>query len=268
MSLFGMANNAAIAVYPIVGAVIGSIIGWQATFGLTALLGLVAAVFLIPVVAHVDVPKSNLPKAEPAEASVMVGRPRLAAIAATNVSVVAAMIHRHGFRNTVLPLYAATVLGLGGLSIATAIALMAVCGLLVGIPGGMMGDRVGRRRLIVVGLATLAIGDLLFLLTHDLLSFLVAAAVVGLGDFFGSSQTALLSEIVPPESRTRVLSGYRFSVDIGAFIGPLLLASVMDAVGPQAAIVVAVSVLLAGSLVVRAGVPGRAQDALAHPTAT
>jgi MFS family permease len=261
-----MANNAAIAVYPIVGAVIGGLIGWQATFGLTAFLGLVAAVFLVPVVAHVDISSSNVPKATQPETSVMVGRPRLAAIAATNVSVVAAMIHRHGFRNTVLPLYAATVLGLGGLSIATAIALMAVCGLLVGIPGGIMGDRVGRRRLIVAGLAILAIGDLLFLLTNDLISFLVAAAVVGLGDFFGSSQTALLSEIVPPESRTRVLSGYRFSVDIGAFVGPLLLASVMDAVSPQAAIVVAVSVLLGSSLVVRAGVPAPAQDVLRAPS--
>jgi MFS family permease len=170
------------------------------------------------------------------------------------------MIHRHGFRNTVLPLYAATVLGLGGLSIATAIALMSITALAVSIPGGALSDRIGRRRIIVIGLLAIAAGDLAFLLTNDLLSFLLVAALVGLGDFFPSSQTAVLSEIVPPELRTRVLSGYRFSVDLGAFVGPILLALVMDLTSADAAIVL-VSVLLAGAaLVARLGLPSSADD--------
>jgi len=49
---------------------------------------------------------------------------------------------------------------------------------------------------------------------------------IGFGDFFSSSQTALLSEIVPPDQRTKVLGGYRFSADLGAFVGPVLLAAV------------------------------------------
>ena len=73
-----------------------------------------------------------------------------------------------------------------------------------------------------------------------------------------SSQTAVLSEIVPPELRTRVLSGYRFSVDLGAFIGPILLALVMDLTSADAAIVL-VSVLLVGAAVVaRLGLPASA----------
>ncbi|HUQ41924.1 MAG TPA: MFS transporter, partial [Candidatus Limnocylindrales bacterium] len=169
--------------------------------------------------------------------------------------VVANMVHRHGFRNPILPLYAATSLGLGGLSIATAIALMSITGLLVATPGGMLGDRLGRRRIIITGLAALAVGDLVFILTGDLLSFLAASALIGLGDFFASSQTALLSEIVPPEHRTQVLSSYRFSADLGAFIGPVLLAAVMDLANAQAAILVAVAILVAASLVTRLGVP-------------
>jgi len=54
-----------------------------------------------------------------------------------------------------------------------------------------------RRRIITAGLAAIAGGDLVFLLTHDLVTFLLAAGLIGFGDFFSSSQTALLSEVVP-----------------------------------------------------------------------
>jgi MFS family permease len=174
---------------------------------------------------------------------------------ATNYGIVANMIHRHGIRNTILPLYAATALGLGGISIATAIALMSITGLLVATPGGMLGDRIGRRRVIVSGLSALAIGDLAFLLTGDLATFLLVSALIGFGDFFTSSQTALLSEIVPAAERTRALSGYRFSSDLGSMIGPILLAAVMDGVGAQAAIVVAAVILGSAALAAHVFVP-------------
>jgi MFS family permease len=161
-----------------------------------------------------------------------------------------------------LPLYAASVLGLGGFSIATAIAAMAISGLIVMAPGGMLGDRIGRRRVISVGLAAIALGDLAFLLTGDFWSFLAIAALIGCGDFFSSSQTALLSEIVPPVQRTWALSGYRFSSDLGALIGPILLAAVMDGAGAQAAIVVASAILLVAALAARIGVPAHVDDTL------
>jgi MFS family permease len=170
------------------------------------------------------------------------------------------MVHRHGFRSTVLPLYAATALGLGAIPIASGVALMAVTAILVGVPGGALGDRIGRRRVITAGLLALAVGDLLFLLAGDLVSFLVIAALIGLADFFPSSQTALLTDIVHPEQRTRILSGYRFAVDLGAFIGPVLLAAVMDAAGAQAAVVLTAGLLLAAAIAARLGVP----DRLAH----
>ena len=142
------------------------------------------------------------------------------------------MVNRHGFRNTILPLYAAASLGLGGLSIATAIALMSITGLLVATPGGMLGDRIGRRRVIVTGLAALAVGDLVFIRADDLSSLPGRAAVVGSGDFFASSQTALLSEIVPAEHRTQVLSRLPVLRRHRRVLGPLVLAAVIDRDGP------------------------------------
>ena len=195
------------------------------------------------------------------DARVLYGRQRRVAIGVTNLGVVANMIHRHGFRNTILPLYAATALGLGGVSIATAIALMSVTGLIVATPGGMLGDRIGRRRVISAGLAAVAVGDLVFILTGDLVSFLLAAALIGFGDFFTSSQTALLSEVVPARDRTKVLSSYRFSADLGALLGPVVLAVVMDVVNAQAAMILAAAILLTAAVAARVGVPATADRA-------
>jgi MFS family permease len=259
MSLFHVANNTGIALYPMIGGLIGAFIGWRATFAVTAVLAIVAAAILLPLLLRLDLSGAAGGGKGGGDAKrVLFGRERRVAIAVTNYGVVANMIHRHGVRNTILPLYAATALGLGGISIATAIALMSITGLIVATPGGMLGDRLGRRRVITAGLAAVAVGDLAFILTGDLLTFLVVSAAIGLGDFFTSSQTALLSEVVPPAERTKVLSTYRFSADLGALIGPVLLAAIMDVAGAPMAIVVAAVILFSASLAARIGVPSRA----------
>lgn len=260
MSLFHVANNTGIAFYPLVGGLVGAAFGWRSTFAITIVLALAAGAVLVPVLLRIRPQLGGGERSMTADPRVLHGKERAVAIAATNLGVVANMINRHGFRNTVMPLYAATALGLGGLSIATAIAFMSIAGLLVATPGGMLGDRIGRRRIITSGLAAVAAGDLVFLFTNDLWTFLAAAALIGLGDFFASSQTALLSEIVPPQQRTKVLSGYRFSADLGAFVGPVLLAAVMDLASAQASLVVAALILLGASAAVRFGVPSRVDE--------
>lgn len=260
MSFFHVANNTGIAFYPMVGGLLGAAFGWRSTFALTVALALLAGAILVPVLLRVHPRGGAATRAAPGDGRVLHGRERAVAIAATNYGVVANMINRHGFRNTVLPLYAATALGLGGISIATAIALMSITGLVVATPGGMLGDRLGRRRVITAGLAAVAAGDIAFLLTNDLLTFLAFAALIGFGDFFSSSQTALLSEIVPGQQRTKVLAGYRFSADVGAFVGPVLLAAVMDLANAQAAILLAAAILLSASLSARLWVPARVDD--------
>ena len=262
MSLFHVANNTGIALYPLVGGLVGLAVGWRATFIITAVLAVLAAALVLPILLRIELPtrRSSAPAAAD-DARVLYGRQRRVAIGVTNLGVVANMIHRHGFRNTILPLYAATALGLGGVSIATAIALMSVTGLIVATPGGMLGDRIGRRRVISAGLAAVAVGDLVFILTGDLVSFLLAAALIGFGDFFTSSQTALLSEVVPARDRTKVLSSYRFSADLGALLGPVVLAVVMDVVNAQAAMILAAAILLTAAVAARLGVPATADRA-------
>lgn len=263
MSLFHVANNTGIALYPLIGGVIGMIVGWRATFLLTAVLAVVAGLVLWPTLARVQFPRrGQAVRSDRVDQSLVLhGRQRTVAVLSTNLGVVANMIHRHGLRNTILPLYAATALGLGGVSIATAVALMSIAGLMVATPGGMLGDRIGRKRVIVAGLTAVAVGDLAFLVTNDIVTFLIVATVVGFGDFFVSSQTALLSEIVPPEDRARSLAQYRFSADLGALIGPICLAVIMDVAGASAAIVAATGVLAVAAFAAFLGVPHQARSA-------
>jgi len=136
--------------------------------------------------------------------------------------------------------------------------VMSLTGILVTIPGAALGDRIGRKRVLVAGLAMLAVGDFIYpSLASSFTTFIVAGAIVGLGDFFSSSQTALLSDMVEGPRRALALGAYRFFVDLGALIGPMLLASLLAHFGAAVAIRTASALLLAGAIVGQVGIPGR-----------
>lgn len=257
MSVFQLANNSGIALYPLIGGVIGSLLSWRVTFVVAAVAGVAAGLMLVPLLGRIESGKKReAVAAKRADLPFDLSRRRLAgALASIYAGVVANMVHRHGFRNTVLPLFAAAALSLGEIEIATGIAVMSVVGIIVITPGARLGDRIGRRKIVVAGLLILAAGDLFFLSARGYWTFLLACGLVGLGDFFSSSQTALLSEIVRPEQRARVLAGYRFFVDIGALVGPLVLAGLLDAFGAPAAIVAVSLVLATGAAIAQLGIP-------------
>ncbi|HET7030019.1 MAG TPA: MFS transporter [Candidatus Limnocylindrales bacterium] len=263
MSVFQLANNTGIATYPLLGGLIGSVLSWRVTFVVAAVGAIVAGAILVPLLGRIEGGQKRDAVSGRTEArafELSTGRRRLA-IGSVYATVMCNMINRHGFRNTLLPLFAASVLLLGPFEIAAGIAVMAIVGILVVTPGARLGDRIGRRRIVVVGLIVLAIGDLTFLGAGSWWTYLLAAAIVGSGDFFGSSQTALLSELVAPRQRAQVLAGYRFFVDIGALVGPLLLASLMEVFGPSAAIVVCAAIVASGGLIAWLGVPAEVATA-------
>ena len=258
LGLFPTANNASIMFYPLAGGIIGEVFGWRATFAATAILAVIGGLLLVPLLLRLDLPRGARGggrRGGTDDGRVLYGRERAVAIGATGLGVVATMIHRHGFRSTVLPLFAAAALGMGAVEIALGMTVMAVTALTVAVPGGALGDRIGRRQVIFAGLIAMAAADLLFLAADSFALYLVFAALVGFSDFFPSSQTALLTDVVPPQSRTRVLAGYRFAVDVGAFIGPILLAAVMDFGSAEMAIVLTAAILIVAAVAARLGVP-------------
>lgn len=258
MSLYQVANNLGIAIYPLIGGAVGMLLGWRWAFGVAAVAATSSGLVLAPVLRRVS------QVATPAGPVTTVAKARRAlpmlGLAAIFVGVVANMINRHGFRNTVLPLYASSHLGLSEVQTATGITLMSLTGILVTIPGAALGDRIGRKRIVVAGLAILAVGDFVFpMVANTYATFIFAAMLVGTGDFFSSSQTALLADLVPGPRRAMVLGAYRFCVDLGALVGPTLLAAVMASSGASAAITTAAVILALGAVVGFAGIPGTAR---------
>jgi predicted MFS family arabinose efflux permease len=263
MSLFQIAHNAGIAVYPILGGVIGTTMGWRATFALMALTAVLSATLLLPALRRQPEPEeaaSGIPLHAP-----MHERRRRLTLWTVYVGVFATMFNRHGFRNTLLPLYAGTVLALGPVAIATGVTAMSLVGLVISMPGAMAGDRFGHRRVISAGLIVLALGNLTFLLASDYVTFLLASVTLGFGDFFIGSQTALLATVAGSSDRTRVLGRFRVATDAGALVGPLVLASLIDAFGAQTAMVAAALVLgisgLISRIAIQSDIPGPATGA-------
>jgi MFS family permease len=261
MSLYQVANNLGIGLYPLIGGAVGGWLGWRAGFACGAIAAVLSGLVLAPVMGRLRGLKAPVGKAKKVGAAAVVSLSRAAsvvALAAIFFGVVANMVNRHGFRNTVLPLFAESHLGLNEVQTATGITVMSLTGILVTIPGAALGDRIGRKRVLVAGLAMLAVGDFIYpSLANSFTTFIVAGAIVGLGDFFSSSQTALLSDMVEGPRRALALGAYRFFVDLGALIGPMLLASLLAHFGAETSIRTASALLLAGAIVGQVGIPGR-----------
>jgi MFS family permease len=256
MSLFQIAHNAGIALYPVLGGVVGLLVGWRATFLVVAVGAILSAWFLLPVLKRVGEAASTADGGlTPAGAPAISRTRRLVGIGTVLAGVFAVMFNRHGVRNTLLPLYGGAVLGLGPVAIATGVAAMSIVGLVIAMPGAIAGDRLGHRRLIVAGLLALAVGDLAFLLTGDYVTFLIASIALGLGDFFIGSQSALLASMAPPHQRTQVLGGFRVALDAGALAGPIALGWLMDAGGVEIALVVAAVGLGVAAIASRLTIP-------------
>jgi MFS family permease len=268
MSLYQVANNLGIAIYPLLGGAIGSAYGWRSAYGVAVVASLLSGLTLAPLLGSISAAAKNaaLPKTVTAAASgggevsrrALLTSTTTIAFAAIFFGVFANMVNRHGFRNTVLPLFAEADIHLDPVQTATGVTLMSLVGIAITIPGAALGDRIGRKKIVVAGLLILAIGDFVFpILSTSYLTFILAAMLVGTGDFFSSSQTALLSDLVSGPRRAMVLGGYRFFVDLGALIGPSALSWVYGGYGARTAMAVAGLLLLTAAIVNLIGVPRR-----------
>jgi MFS family permease len=269
MSLYQMANNLGIAIYPLVGGAVGSAFGWRSAYGVAVVASLLSGLTLAPLLGSISAAAKSSAETKPASAGDTRSVSRRAALTSASTiafgaiffGVVANMVNRHGFRNTVLPLFAEADVHLNPVQTATGVTLMSLVGIAVTIPGAALGDRIGRKKIVVAGLLMLSIGDFIFpILATSYLTFILAAMLVGTGDFFSSSQTALLSDLVSGPRRAMVLGGYRFFVDLGALIGPSALSWVYGGYGARTAMSVAGLLLLAAAIVNLLGVPRRTLD--------
>jgi MFS family permease len=120
---------------------------------------------------------------------------------------------------------------------------------------GPLSDRLGRKSLIMPGMALQGVGILSFVLLNSQGGYFVAAALTGLGTaMVYPTLLALVSDVTEPIWRASALGVYRFWRDLGYAVGALgagLLADALDI--PTAMLIVAgLAFLSAATVAIRA----------------
>ncbi|MBC8225025.1 MFS transporter, partial [Candidatus Bathyarchaeota archaeon] len=97
---------------------------------------------------------------------------------------------------------------------------------------GHTSDRLGRKRIIVVGLAGSVISVVSFTLTGDFTILVACSLLLGVeAALFYTPLVAMVSDIAPSELEGTLIGSYRFFRDMGYFVGPLLLGVIADNMG-------------------------------------
>jgi EmrB/QacA subfamily drug resistance transporter len=88
---------------------------------------------------------------------------------------------------------------------------------------GVLGDRIGRKRMLIAGLALFGIGSLLSAYAHSPDQLIAARAAMGLGGAAVMPQTlSIISNVFEPHERARAIGIWASAVGIGVAIGPVL----------------------------------------------
>ena len=103
------------------------------------------------------------------------------------------------------------------------------------VTGAALGDRFGRRRMLVVGLALFTLGSALAALSHSIGALVAARAIQGIGGSLLTPLTlTLLVAAVPASKRGRVLGAWGGLAGVAAALGPVVGGFLAGSVGWQA----------------------------------
>ncbi|MHA7142619.1 MFS transporter [Arthrobacter sp. Sr33] len=136
-----------------------------------------------------------------------------------------------GVRMALVPLFVVAVLDEGPEAAGIALTFFALGTALALTFSGRLADRLGRKPLVLTGLAVngLAMAGLGF--TTDLVMFLAVSVVAGLGaGLLNPAQQAVIADVIGNQrSGGKVLAAFQMSADTGAIIGPIIAGLIVDA---------------------------------------
>ena len=119
-----------------------------------------------------------------------------------------------------LPLYAQTF-GVSFTLVSLAVAADGLGTLIADVPVGMLLARMGRKPLMVVGTAAVAIFNLALVLAQFYPELMAYRLIAGVGTaMWGISRMAYVTEMIPVSDRGKVLSTFGGIMRIGIFVGP------------------------------------------------
>ncbi|OBA86283.1 MFS transporter permease [Mycobacteriaceae bacterium 1482268.1] len=155
-----------------------------------------------------------------------------------------------GLRIALVPLFVVEGLGHSAGFAGLALATFAVGNISVVIPSGYLSDRLGRRKLLLVGLTVSAASTVLVGLTTSLPVFLAAAYVTGAATgIFVAPQQAAVADIVGNKARGgTAVATFQMMADFGSIVGSLAVGQVAQHASFAVAFLVSGGILLAAAL--------------------
>ena len=135
-----------------------------------------------------------------------------------------------GLRIALVPLFVVEVLGRGAGMAGLALATFAIGNVSAVIPSGYLSDRIGRRKLLIVGLTVSAATTVLVGFTTSLPLFLVTAYVTGAATgMFISPQQAAVADIIGSKARGgTAVATFQMMSDFGAILGSLAVGQIAE----------------------------------------
>lgn len=254
MALFGGLLRIGRFIGPPVGGFVAAAAGLRLPFVVAAAVGLIAVVVVWFFVPTDRVEKTTQPAARGARPTTQVARGWLwpllknqaALLIPAGLGHIFVQIIRAG-RGTIIPLYAAKMLGLDVGQVGVLLGISAAVEMVMFVPAGWLMDNWGRKFSYVPSFGLQAIGMACVPLTNTYGGLLACATLIGLGNGLSSGGMMTLgSDLAPDHARGEFLGVWRLIGDVGGMAGPAAVGFVADALAlPSAALTLAGSGLLA-----------------------
>jgi MFS family permease len=155
-----------------------------------------------------------------------------------------------GLRIALVPLFVVDMLGRSPGTAGLALATFAIGNVSAVIPSGFLSDRMGRRILIIIGLAVSAAATTLVGFTDSLPVFLAAAYVTGAATgMFISPQQAAVADVVGNKARGgTAVAMFQMMSDLGGIVGSFTVGLIAQQLSYQTAFVVTGVILLVAAV--------------------
>ena len=254
ISIFGGVNRIGMFAGPITGGYLSAEAGMQTAFAFCGVIALLALIFPFLFVREGQgelPPEQRTSMARSYRHLLSYLRSNGWLVTPAGFGMICAQTIRAG-RQTIIPLYAATVLGLDVDKIGLVMGIAAAVDMSMFYPAGYVMDRFGRKFAYVPSFLLQALGMALIPLTGSFAALLAVTSLIGFGNGLGSGTMLTLgADLAPPkgEGMGAFLGLWRLIGDTGHTSAPIIVGTIADALSLVPSIyVIAVIGLGAGSI--------------------